>query len=137
MGRFLYGGAAVFCLMLLSCAQMKQPAPAQSVWFVEPRDGATVTSPFKVVFGVRGMAVEPAGEIKPNAGHHHVLINLDSIPAGEPIPVNTWHMHFGKGQTEAEIRLPPGNYKLTMQFANGAHVSYGPAMAATIKITVK
>ncbi len=83
------------------------------------------------------MAVEPAGEIKPDAGHHHLLINLDSIPAGESIPVNTWHMHFGKGQTEAEIKLPRGNYKLTMEFANGAHISYGPTMAASINITVK
>jgi hypothetical protein len=111
--------------------------PAQSVWFVEPHDGATLTSPFKVAFGVKGMAVEPAGEIKPDSGHHHLLINFGPIPAGEAIPVDAGHKHFGKAQTEAEITLPPGNYKLTMQFANGAHVSYGPAMAASINVTVK
>jgi hypothetical protein len=137
MSRLLHGGAASFLLLLASCAGTNPPAPAQSVWFVEPKEGATVTSPFKVVFGIKGMTVEPAGQIKPDSGHHHLLINLDSIPAGEAIPVNTWHMHFGKAQTEAELKLPAGNYKLTMQFANGAHVSYGPAMAATIHITVK
>lgn len=136
MRRVPYLGVALIGLVVASCTQM-QATPAQSVSFVEPKDGTTVTSPFKVVFGVKGMAVEPAGEIKPNSGHHHLLINLGPIPAGEAIPVDDAHLHFGKAQTEADIKLPPGKYKLTMQFANGAHVSYGPAMSASISITVK
>jgi Domain of unknown function (DUF4399) len=128
--------SAVAFLLVAACAPM-QPAPAHSVFFVEPKDGATVTSPFRVVFGVQGMAVEAAGDIKPDSGHHHLLINLDAIRAGEGIPVDETHLHFGKAQTEAEVKLPPGTYKLTMQFANGAHVSYGPPMAATIRVTVK
>lgn len=121
---------------LAGCSQM-QSTPGKSVYFVEPKDGATVTSPFKVVFGVKGMAVEPAGDIKTDSGHHHLLINLDATKAGEGIPVDDTHLHFGKAQTETDVTLPPGNYKLTMQFANGAHVSYGPPMAATIRVTVK
>ena len=136
MERVLHVGMALIGVILASCAPMKT-APAQSDWFVEPRDGATVTSPFKVVFAVKGMAVEPAGEVKPDSGHHHLLINLGPIPAGEAIPVDAAHVHFGKAQTETQITLPPGNYKLTMQFANGAHVSYGPTMAASINVTVK
>ena len=136
MKRVLVLGTTLVSVLLAACTTMKSP-PAQSVSFIEPRDGATVTSPFKVVFGVTGMAVEPAGDIKPDSGHHHLLINLDPIPAGQPIPVDATHLHFGKAQTEAEIKLPPGNYTLTMQFANGAHLSYGPAMAATIHITVR
>ena len=136
MNRILYLAVASCALVFVSCAQMKS-VPAQSVWFVEPKDGATVTSPFKVVFGIQGMTVEPAGEIRADSGHHHLLINLGPVPAGEAISVDATHLHFGKGQTEAEITLPPGNYKLTMQFANGAHVSYGPAMAASINVTVK
>ena len=128
--------ALVAIVVLSSCSTMKS-APEKSVWFVEPKDGATVSSPFKVVFGVKGMAVEPAGEIKADSGHHHLLINLGPMSAGEAIPVDDKHLHFGKAQTEAEVTLPPGQYKLTMQFANGAHVSYGPAMAASINITVK
>ena len=136
MKRVLYVGTVLIGLVLASCAQM-QTAPVQSVWFVEPKDGATVTSPFKVVFGIKGMAVERAGEIKPDSGHHHLLINRDPMTSGEAIPVDAAHLHFGKAQTGAEIKLPPGSYKLTMQFGNGAHVSYGPAMAASINITVK
>ena len=126
----------VAALCLTGCATTKS-APEKSVWFVAPKDGATVTSPFKVVFGIQGMAVEAAGQIKADSGHHHLLINLGPINAGEAIPVDDKHLHFGKAQTEAEVTLPPGQYKLTMQFANGAHVSYGPAMAATISVTVK
>ena len=125
---------AIFALA--GCSQM-QSAPDKSVYFIEPKDGATVTSPFKVVFGVKGMAVEPAGDIKADSGHHHLLINLDATKSGEGIPVDDTHLHFGKAQTETDVALPPGNYKLTMQFANGAHVSYGAPMAATIRVTVK
>jgi hypothetical protein len=136
MKRILYVIAIGIGLVLGACGQM-QAAAAKSVSFVEPKDGATVTSPFKVVFGIKGMAVEPAGEIKADSGHHHLLINLGPMASGEAIPVDDTHLHFGKAQTEAEVKLPPGNYKLTMQFANGAHVSYGPAMAASINVTVK
>jgi hypothetical protein len=136
MKPILYVAAICIEMALGACTQMRTTA-ARSVWFAEPKDGATVTSPFKVVFGIRGMTVEPAGEIKADSGHHHLLINLDPMAAGEAIPVDDTHLHFGKAQTEAEVKLPPGNYKLTMQFANGAHVSYGPAMAASINVTVK
>ena len=113
------------------------PAGDKGVYFMEPADGATVTSPFKVKFGVKGMEIKPAGEQIKDTGHHHLLINLDSKPAGEIIPFDEKHMHFGKGQTEAEVKLPPGNYKLTMQLADGFHLSYGQPMAATVKVTVK
>src|SRR5207245_5736623 len=111
-----------FCAVaaLLACATYKAP-PAQSVSFIEPVDGAVVSSPFKVKFAVAGMEVRPSGDVVANAGHHHLLINLDSVKDGERIPVDEQHVHFGKGQTEAEIALPPGKYKLTMQFANGMH----------------
>jgi hypothetical protein len=136
MKRVLYVVAICVGVALGACTQM-QPTPANSVWFVEPKDGAAVTSPFKVVFGIKGMAVEPAGEIKADSGHHHLLIDLGPMASGQAIPVDDAHLHFGKAQTEAEVKLPPGNYRLTMQFANGAHVSYGPAMAASINVIVK
>ena len=90
-----------------------------------------------VKFGATGLKVEPAGDIVANSGHHHLLINLDSITAGESIPFTEKHMHFGKAQTEAEVKLAPGNYTLTAQFANGAHQSYGKALSHSIKVTVK
>jgi hypothetical protein len=135
--RAAFSGLVLLAAMMLVSCTSTQPQSQKSVYFVEPKDGATVSSPFKVIFGIKGMAVEPAGDIKADSGHHHLLINLPPMNAGEAIPVDDKHLHYGKAQTEAEVTLPPGRYKLTMQFANGAHVSYGPAMAATIDITVK
>ncbi len=124
-------------LTLFVSASAYAAAPAQRVFFVEPKNGAVVTSPFKVVFGVSGMAVEPAGEIKPDSGHHHLLINNGPVKAGEVIPADDTHLHFGKAQTETEVTLAPGKYTLTMQFANGAHQSYGKKMSKTIHVVVK
>lgn len=112
-------------------------ALAQSVAFVEPADGATVSSPFKVKFAVTGMDVKPAGDMTAGSGHHHLMINLEALKVGEAIPFDDTHLHFGKGQTEAEVKLAPGTYVLTMQFANGAHQSYGPGLSNSIKVTVK
>ena len=113
------------------------PRPAKYVFFVEPQDGATVTSPFMVRFGVAGMDLKPAGDEAPNSGHHHVLVNLDPIPEGTAVAFDATHIHFGKAQTEAEIKLAPGTYRLTMQFADRDHKSYGPPMATTITVTVR
>jgi len=126
---------ALFCsaVLLASAAQAADP----SVSFTAPMNGATVSSPFDVKFAVYGMEVKPAGEMAPNTGHHHLLINTGPIAKGVSIPMDDTHLHYGKGQTEAKITLPPGKYKLTMQFADGAHQSYGPAMSKTIDITVK
>jgi hypothetical protein len=107
------------------------------VFFMEPSDGAELSSPITVKFGVKNLVVEPAGEIKQGSGHHHLLINQDSTPSGDTIPADQTHIHYGKAQTEAQINLEPGIYKLTMQFANGAHQSYGPELSKTITITVK
>lgn len=113
------------------------PSAPQGVYFVSPADGATVASPVKVQFGVKGMAVKPAGELAEGTGHHHLLINTDSVPKGAVVPADAKHIHFGKGQTETELKLDPGTYRLTMQFADGLHSSYGKDMSATITVTVK
>ena len=136
--QFLYAATAS---LLVACAAApnpnQAPAAAQGVYFIEPLDGATVTSPFKVKFAVKGMEVRAAGEQVAGTGHHHLLINLDSQGKGEIIPVDDQHIHFGKAQTEAEVKLAPGSYKLTMQFADGFHLSYGKDLSATISVTVK
>jgi hypothetical protein len=124
-------------LAALAMTLVAGAAAAQSVDFTEPKNGAVVSSPFKVKFAVTGMEVKPAGTMDSNTGHHHLLINGDSMKVGESIPFDETHLHFGKGQTETEVTLPPGTYKLTMQFANGAHQSYGPGLSKTITVTVK
>jgi len=109
----------------------------QAVYFVEPVNGAKVKSPFKVVFGIKGMEVKPAGTMAENTGHHHLLINKMAMDKGEVIPADEKHLHFGAGQTETEVKLEPGEYILTMQFANGMHQSFGPMMSSSIKVTVE
>jgi hypothetical protein len=117
---------------------MQEIAEGQKVFFANLEDGAIVTSPVTVEFGVEGMEVEPAGEIKENSGHHHLLINHDFIAAGEVIPAgDSTKLHFGNGQTSTEVNLEPGDYTFTMQFANGAHMSYGEKMSATINVSVE
>jgi hypothetical protein len=123
--------------VLAACSSPAPMMATTSVMLLEPANGATVSSPFKVRFGVKGMTVAPAGEVVANSGHHHLLINLDSVAKGQAIPFTPQHMHFGKGQTEADVTLPAGTYKLTAQFANGAHESYGAPMSQTITVTVK
>lgn len=106
------------------------------VFFKQPVDGATVTSPVKIEFGIEGAEVKPAGEDVPNSGHHHLIINGSSIQHGEVVPADETHIHYGKAQTSAEVELAPGEYTLTMQFANYLHQSYGEVGATSIKITV-
>jgi hypothetical protein len=112
-------------------------AETQGVEFVNRKDGDVVSSPFKVKFAVTGMSLAPAGDSTVNTGHHHLLINTEGIPTGELVPADEKHIHFGKAQTETEVTLKSGNYRLTLQFANGLHQSYGEVMRKSIQITVR
>lgn len=111
----------------------------QRVYFIEPANGAVVGQNVKVVMGVQGMEIKPAGTVVENAGHHHLLIDVpNQLSAGDAVPAGSdQHRHFGKGQTEAMIKLAPGTHTLTLQFADGAHISYGEKMRNTITVTVE
>jgi len=128
--------AATFVATLALAGHAAAADPAERVFFVEPKDGAEVRSPFKVVMGVEGMTIKPSGGVVAGTGHHHILINQGAMRGGKVIPTDKTHLHYGKGQTEATIELPPGDYTLTMQFADGLHRSFGKKMAHTIKIKV-
>ena len=123
--------------LTLAALLISSLAAAQNVDFATPRDGDTVASPFMVRFVVKDMAVAPAGEIKPGTGHHHLLINVPAVADNSVIPADAQHMHFGKGQTETELTLAPGEHTLSLQFADGLHRSYGATYRKTIRITVK
>lgn len=112
-------------------------AQAQNVRIVEPRDGATVGGTFKVRFDVKGMKVVAAGEAVDGTGHHHLLVNQDVVPKGEEIPFTRRHIHLNRGQSEIDVTLQPGTYKLTALFADGLHRSKGADFAHTITVTVK
>ena len=94
-------------------------------------------APVHVKMGVRGMTVEPAGLVKEGFGHHHIIVDGGPMAAGEVIPMDKTHIHYGKGQTETHLGLKPGKHTLTLQFADGAHVSYGPEWASTITLTIE
>jgi hypothetical protein len=107
------------------------------VYFVDLKDGQTVPPKFTVHFGLKGMGVAPAGSDKENSGHHHLLIDTDLPPLGEPIPNDFNHLHFGAGQTEAEVSLPPGPHTLQLLLGDKNHVpNTVPLMSARIKVTV-
>ena len=132
-------GLALMALALLnSCKSNSSVAiEDQGVYFKNLKDGQTVSSPVKVKMGIKGMEIEPAGKINKGKGHHHIIINGSSLLSGKVVPADKNNLHFGKGQTEAELELKPGNYTLTLQFADGAHRSYGAKWSKTIKIKVK
>ncbi len=124
----------------LAVAQLvRTPAPdGAEVYFIAPADGATVTSPVRVVFGLRGMGVAPAGVERAATGHHHLLIDTDPPPLDRPIPADDKHRHFGGGQTEAEIELTPGEHTLQLIMGNHLHVPHDPAICSErITITVE
>lgn len=116
------------------------PAPeGAEVYIISPQDGDTVTSPVTVLFGLKGMGIAPAGIEKANTGHHHLLIDVKVLPAaGAPITADKQHIHFGGGQTEAEVTLEKGTHTLQLDLADHNHVPFEPALVSEkITITVK
>lgn len=112
------------------------PAPeGASVYFIEPSDGADVSSPVRVVFGLEGAGVAPAGIQQSSTGHHHLLIDTEMPAEGQPIPSDDTHRHFGNGETEAEIELPPGSHTLQLLFADHLHIPHDPPIASE-RITI-
>ncbi len=111
----------------------------EGVSFKSPKDGAVVAQKFRVKFGVRGKKIRPALEDvnDKKSGHHHIIIDGAFIPEGQVVPADERHLHFGKGQTQTELTLAPGEHTLTLQLADGAHLSYGEKYSKTIKVTVK
>ena len=121
-------------------AQERTPSPAGAeVYIISPKDGATVSSPVTIQFGLKGMGVAPAGVKFENAGHHHLLIDAD-VPADSslPLPTSDNVRHFGKGQTEASIELKPGKHTLQLLLGDQNHTPHNPAVISKkITITVK
>ncbi len=117
----------------------RTPAPeGAEVYILSPEDGAEVSSPFTVRFGLRGMGVAPAGVQHPNTGHHHLLIDVDELPPENlPLPTTDQVRHFGAGQTETELDLPPGRHTLQLVLGDHLHIPHDPpVMSEKITITV-
>ena len=120
-------------------ASAQTPAPeGAKVYFIAPQDGAEVSGPVTVRFGLSGMGVAPAGIEKPNTGHHHLLIDVDKVDLSSPLPADDNHKHFGGGQTETTITLKPGKHTLQLLLADHNHVPHKPpVMSEKITITAK
>ncbi|HEU4653796.1 MAG TPA: DUF4399 domain-containing protein [Steroidobacteraceae bacterium] len=124
----------------LATAQIKRTPspPGAEVYFITPKDGATVSSPVTVKFGLKGMGVAPAGTAMENTGHHHLIIDSDLPPLDAPVPADANHVHFGKGQTETTVELKPGKHTLQLLLGDQSHVPHDPAVVSKkITITVK
>lgn len=108
------------------------------VFFKNLKDGDMVSSPLKVEMGTDVIKIDTAGPLVAGSGHHHLLIDVkDAIAEGTVVPKDSAHLHFGKGQTETELKLAPGKHTLTLQFADGLHRSYGSKLSAMITVNVK
>ena len=109
------------------------------VYFQAPLNNQVVPTSLSLRFGVDGMTVTPAGQLIDSAkhGHHHLIIDAPGVKKGQVVPADEKHIHFGKGQTETRITLSEGPHTLTLQFADGAHRSFGPELSETIRVTAK
>ncbi len=117
----------------------RSPAPEDvELYFISPKDGETVTGPVTVRFGLRGMGIAPAGVAMENTGHHHLLIDAAPPAFNMPIPADASHVHFGKGQTEAQVTLVPGRHTLQLLLADHLHIPHDPPiLSKSITVTVK
>lgn len=142
----LYTAAALFCVSGSAMAGETPSPEGAKQYFVNLKDGDTVTGPVHIIFGLKGMGVAPAGVENENTGHHHVLINRPPLGQGEDgdeefefaLPADDQHKHYGGGQTEATLDLPSGTHTLQLVLGDWSHVPHNPpVMSEQITITVK
>ena len=130
MGLMLFGAAWAGDI-----PRSAAPAGAEA-YIISPKDGETVTSPVTVRFGLKGMGVAPAGTVRDNTGHHHLLIDRDAPDMGMPMGKDV--QHFGGGQTQTAVELSPGKHTLQLLLGDHAHVPHDPpVLSEKITITVK
>ena len=132
--------AAALALPLAAEAADREPSPPDAkVYIVWPRDGQVIKGgKFWLRMGASNIGIAPAGVQKVNTGHYHVIVDADPPPMDEPIPNNKNYLHFGGGQTETTLDLPPGRHTLQLLLGDANHVPFNPpVMSKKITITVK
>lgn len=139
--KYLLAGLAASALFAGTAVAGEVPSPAGAeAYIISPKDGDTVKGPVKLVFGLKGMGVAPALVEWPKTGHHHVIVDAEIPDGSRPIPKNDGrhYFHFGGGQTEGSIDLPPGKHRVQMVLADHQHYSHNPPVVSqVITITVK
>lgn len=137
---FAAAAAAAFLFPSAALAAGTPAPPAAYAYIGWPNDGQVIAAgkPFRVWFGLRYMGVAPKGVKFPNTGHHHLLIDTDLIPAGQEIPSDRNHLHFGAGETETMVELPPGKHTLQLLMGDDKHLAHDPPIhSKKVRITVK
>ena len=135
----IYAGVAL-CLLAQPSLAGETPRPRNAYLYIGwPSDGAVITQqPFRVWFGLRNFGVAPAGVKKANTGHHHLIIDAPVPATGEEIPNDKNHLHFGAGQSEVMLELPPGRHTLQLVMGDHDHVPHNPPlMSRRVTIYVK
>lgn len=136
-GRRVAAGALALALLASACGSAS-PGTAARVRFVDLADGASVSSPLTVKMAAENFTVEPAGEVKAGHGHLHIVVDGDCIAAGQVIPKDEQHLHYGQGQVETTLELAAGSHTLCLQAADGAHVALpGDGLTQKIGVTVQ
>ena len=136
--QIVLGSMLLTAAPTLAADRTPSPEGAQ-VYIISPADGATVTNPVTVRFGLKGMGIAPAGIKFDNTGHHHLLIDSE-LPAdlSQPLAANEKSLHFGKGQTETSLTLPPGTHTLQLVLGDSLHIPHDPPVfSKKITITVE
>jgi Domain of unknown function (DUF4399) len=120
-----------------AAGERRPSPPGASVYFTNVKNGERIAPKSVVRFGVRNMTISPAGTAQPDSGHHHLLVDTPLPAMDRPIPNDFNHLHFGAGQTEARLTLPPGRHTLQLLFADENHVAHDPpVMSRPINVTV-
>jgi hypothetical protein len=128
--------AAVASISYAFAQVPKTASPAGAkVYFISPKNGATVKGPVKVVMGLTVMGIAPAGIEFPDTGHHHIVIDDDKLNLDMPVPTDDKHKHFGKGQTETTLELAPGKHVLQLVLGDKNHIPHNPPVVSE-KITI-
>lgn len=109
----------------------------EGVYFKGLYDNTAVDQSFQVAMVANGMKIQKAGEKVDGSGHFHIIIDGGYVKAGDVVPKDATHLHYGKGQSEATLKLTPGDHTLTLQLADGHHVSYGEDWSRTVQVYVK
>ena len=138
MNRWIASLAVAALGSAAALAQTRSPAPPDAeVYIIAPSDGQTFHGSVTVQFGLKGMGVAPAGVKFDNTGHHHLLVDTDlsQINLDAPLPTTDKIVHFGKGQTEVRLTLPPGKHTLELLFADYLHIPFNPTLHSK-KITI-
>ncbi|WP_026481165.1 DUF4399 domain-containing protein [Ahrensia sp. 13_GOM-1096m] len=144
--KTVYAAMIILATSATAYAGETASAPGTTQYFVNLADGDTVEGPVKVIFGLSGMGVAPAGADIENTGHHHVLIDRPAIGTGADgaeefdmnMPAEENLRHFGKGQTEVMLELAPGEHSLQLVLGDKDHIPHNPPIfSEVITITVK